>query len=194
MPIKTDVIRGKLYAVWNGMKARTENKKNPAFPQYGGRGIKLCEEWQEFENFRIWALDNGYADGLSIDRIDNDGDYCPQNCRWADIETQANNKRTSRKIEYNGEIKTVNQWAKEFGINRGTLTSRLNRGMTITEAIETPIKGGTGAGYKPHIDKEKTREVIKNMLNDINDNAELESIQKFVFEAYHRAIKKKYKL
>lgn len=194
MPIRTNLERKKLYQVWNGMRARTENKNNHAFKDYGARGIKLCEEWKEFENFRIWALQNGYKEGLSIEREDNDGDYCPENCKWADNETQANNKRSSRKIKYNGEIKTVNQWAKQYGINRATLTERLNKGMTIEEAIQKPIKGGEGSGYKPHIDKQKTRETIKKLVDGINDNAELDKIHKIVYEAYKKEAEKKYKL
>ena len=106
----------RLYAIWHGMKQRTLEQTNKAYENYGGRGIEICEEWKNFEKFKQWALKNGYEDGLTIDREDNNGDYCPENCRWATYKTQANNRSNNVLIEYNGETKTVSQWAEEKGI------------------------------------------------------------------------------
>jgi hypothetical protein len=83
----------RLYHIWQAMRGRTGNPKASRYSYYGGRGISVCPEWNDFEQFRDWALSNGYADNLSIDRIDNDGNYEPSNCRWADQKTQVRNRR-----------------------------------------------------------------------------------------------------
>lgn len=142
--------RGRLYIIWSNMKNRTCNTAAKDFPNYGGRGITLCEEWKEFLGFKAWAIVNGYKDGLTIERKDNNGGYCPENCVWATKEEQNNNKRQSRKYTYRGRTQTIELWAKEYNINRSTLVKRLNKGMQIGEALETPVRGGIGKGYRPH--------------------------------------------
>lgn len=112
----------KLYSVWRGMRHRC-NSAN--YKRYGGRGISVCDEWNNFKMFYDWAVDNGYKPGLTIDRINNDGDYRPENCRWADDITQANNKCTNRRVEYNGIVHTVSEWARIFGVNRESLSYRI---------------------------------------------------------------------
>jgi len=117
------------------MKGRCKNKNNNKAKDYSGRGITICDEWENFENFYKWAIANGYRENLTIDRIDNNGNYEPSNCRWTDLITQENNKRTNRRIEYNGEIKTLAQWARVFNINYNTLRNRLNRGWEFERAV-----------------------------------------------------------
>ena len=96
-------IRDKLYDAWRAIKKRCYNEAHYAYKDYGGRGIKMCDEWNRFENFYSWALSNGYAVGLTLDRIDNDGDYSPDNCRWASWKVQGNNRRTNKFISFNGK-------------------------------------------------------------------------------------------
>lgn len=90
-------INCRIYTIWQGMRQRCQNEMRPEFHNYGGRGITVCDEWQDYEPFAAWAKANGYADNLSIDRIDVDGNYEPSNCRWATAKEQANNKRKPKK-------------------------------------------------------------------------------------------------
>ena len=130
-----------LYPVWNTMRQRCTNPDSKSYPRYGGRGIKVCEAWSSFKEFHDWAVSNGWQEGLTIDRIDNDGNYCPENCRWVDYNVQANNTSANRLITYKGKTQTEAQWAKELGMNKYTLSSRINlRGWSIEKAFETPVK------------------------------------------------------
>ena len=126
----------KLYSHWTIMKARCNNPKNNRYELYGGRGITVCAEWaNSFEAFRNWALANGYRDGLTIDRKDTNGPYCPENCRWATAKQQNNNRRSNRVITHNGETHTLAQWAELTGIKSGTIQTRLTRGWTVEKAL-----------------------------------------------------------
>lgn len=135
----------RLYNIWAKMRRRCANENDEAYKDYGGRGITVCPEWQEsFEAFRDWALANGYRDDLSIDRKDNDGNYCPENCRWATQKIQGNNQRSNRLCEYNGKTMTLKQWAEEAGINYKTLHTRMSRGWTLERALTTKIAENGG--------------------------------------------------
>lgn len=115
----------RLYHIWCGMKARCNNKNNIEYMNYGGRGITYATEWKEYENFRDWALLNGYENNLTLDRVDVNGDYCPDNCRWATMKQQQNNKRNTIYLEVNGAKLSVTEWAEKTGIAASTLTWRL---------------------------------------------------------------------
>lgn len=119
----------KLFSVYHTMKGRCYNPSDHKYHRYGMRGIKMCDEWlNNPESFYDWALANGYKEGLSIDRINNDGNYCPENCRWVDAKTQANNKSNNTRYEYNGMIKTISEWADYLGITYTAAKSRIKRG------------------------------------------------------------------
>ena len=117
----------RVYRIWKSMKKRCENPNYKWYANYGGRGIRVCDEWQKFEPFYEWATSNGYAENLTIDRIDVNGNYEPNNCRWVDMTTQSNNKRTNRNITFNNETHTMKEWSEILGIKYSTLESRLNK-------------------------------------------------------------------
>lgn len=129
-----------LYGVWCNMKRRCYIPKAQNYEFYGGRGIKVCDEWRnDYLNFHNWAYQNGYADGLTLDRVNTDGDYSPDNCRWVDMKTQNNNKRSNRMITYNGKTQTMHQWAEEYGIKYTTLHMRITKyKWDIEKALNTP--------------------------------------------------------
>jgi len=117
----------KLYGVWCGMKERCNNPNNKRFDRYGGRGIKVCDDWNDFSTFQLWSIQNGYRDGLTIDRINNDGMYSPDNCRFVTRAEQNRNYSRNHLITYNGETKCIADWANETGIKASTLSIRLKR-------------------------------------------------------------------
>lgn len=128
----------KIYHSWAGMKARCLNEKNPNYHRYGARGIKVCQEWMQFDNFAK-DMASSWKEGLSIDRINNDGNYEPGNCRWATRIQQAQNTRNvsnARKYRFNGLFLTIKEWAKKLGIKRSTLDMRLNAyGWPLNKAL-----------------------------------------------------------
>ena len=123
------------------MKYRCSNPSRREYRIYGGRGIKVCDEWKEFESFMRWAVNNGYSEELTLDRIDNDGNYTPSNCRWASRRTQALNKSTNRYITHNGQTKTITQWATENNIPYYVLKKRIDiLNWDFERAISEPPK------------------------------------------------------
>lgn len=138
----------RLNTIWKEMRARCDNPNHSAYKYYGARGIFVCTEWYEYIVFREWALTHGYADNLSIDRIDVNGNYCPENCRWATIIEQANNKRNNSYIEYDGQIYTISQLARKYGFKAQTLSRRIQRGWTIEEAVSIPARIGNNQALR----------------------------------------------
>lgn len=126
----------RLYGIWKGIKVRTHNPHHKDYKYCGAKGITICDEWDKsYEAFKTWAFANGYRDDLTIDRIDNSGDYCPENCRWADLYTQANNKSNNHLITYNGKTQNMTQWAREIGVRRELIKDRLKSGWSVEDAL-----------------------------------------------------------
>lgn len=128
----------RLYETWKNMRRRCYDPNNKRYAQYGGRGITICLEWNDYAVFRQWAMSNGYHDDLTIDRIDVNGNYCPENCRWATLDEQMNNMTKNRMISYHGETMSMSKWAKRFGISYGTMNHRIQRGWTMERIEATP--------------------------------------------------------
>lgn len=127
----------RLYKIYSNMKDRCNNKNNYAYKYYGARGIKICKEWEnDFSVFQKWAISNGYQDTLTIDRIDNDRGYCPDNCRWVTPGQQCLNTRSNKYITYNNKTQTLKEWADELGLKYTKLWKRLKRGWSFEEAIK----------------------------------------------------------
>ena len=132
-----------LYSVWDGMKERCYNRNKAYYHRYGGRGITMCDEWHySFEAFQSWAYENGYREDLTIDRIDNDKGYCPENCRWVTIKEQSNNKENNHYLTFRGETKTLMQWSEATGFPFSTLSRRAShwKNATAEEILLTPRK------------------------------------------------------
>ena len=126
----------KLYRVWNRMKERCNNPNSDHYYLYGGRGISICDEWQhDYLAFREWALSNGYEEGLTIDRIDCDGNYEPSNCRWATHLEQQNNLRTNVNITYRNETYSIAAWARITGIQENTIRQRYHKGLPLEDVF-----------------------------------------------------------
>lgn len=129
-----------LYKIWRGMKKRCHCETDRDYKNYGARGIKMCDEWiEDYASFRDWAVNNGYRKGLSIDRIDVNGSYCPENCRWATSKTQQNNRRNNVRYNIFGVSMTIAEISDETGVPYGTIHQRLRHGWDIDRAACTPV-------------------------------------------------------
>ena len=138
----------RLYREWSGMLQRCELATSTSYERYGALGISVCEEWHSFEVFAKWALENGYSDKLTIDRIDSKGNYEPNNCRWADEITQQNNRTNNTLYEYDGETHTLTEWSRIKGINPKTFCTRWRRGYRGQDLMKpTMTKSEVGRKY-----------------------------------------------
>ena len=145
--IQRETIHGgthtRLHRIWCGIKSRCNNANRKCYEYYGGKGIRLCDEWLNFENFREWSFNNGYADNLTIDRIDANGNYEPSNCRWVDVLTQMNNTTRNVKLTYNNETHSLAEWARILNVKYSALKGRYNLGWNVEDMFERPYKTGS---------------------------------------------------
>jgi len=129
-----------IYSVWASMKSRCNNKNNPKWHRYGGRGITYSKKWENFNGF-YEQMKMDYRYGLTLDRIDNNGNYCRENCRWTDRKTQQNNMNANKTITLDGKTKTIHQWSIITGINPKTIDSRMRvYGWSIKKTLTVPVK------------------------------------------------------
>ena len=149
MSYKHGLKHTRQYRIWLQMKNRCFNKNTSRYKDYGGRGITVCDEWRnDFKAFYDWSMSNGYSDDLTIDRINNDGDYEPNNCRWVTMKVQNRNSRNCHTLTYNGETHTVTEWAEKLGVSRHLISNRINAyGWSVEDALTKP------KGYNQGISK-----------------------------------------
>lgn len=133
-------VRSKLYNKWHSMKNRCNNIKSKDYKNYGGRGIRVCEEWLNYSKFREWSLSEGYIEGLTIERINNDKDYEPNNCKWITMKEQQRNKRNNRLITHNNKTLTMVEWGEIYNIHPDRIGSRLKSGWSIEKALTEKVK------------------------------------------------------
>lgn len=144
--VQGNIIHGdrhtRLYTIWSAIKNRCYNRQAPTYYRWGGRGIKMCDEWRDsYLRFKTWALNNGYSEDLSIDRIDNNLGYNPDNCRWATAKIQANNRSNSKLFCYSGNMYTISELSDMSGISYHTLFARINKlHWSVEKAISTPVR------------------------------------------------------
>jgi hypothetical protein len=140
----------RLQNIYVNLKQRCYNLKSTFYKNYGGRGITVCDEWLDSEMydgrstkgwiaFKNWALSNGYADDLTIDRIDNSKGYCPENCHWVIMRTQQNNRRSNRLVTFKGKTQSLANWCRELNLNYDTIKCRIKRNWTVEKAFETKV-------------------------------------------------------
>lgn len=131
-----DSLRG----IWRGIYKRCDNPSAKDYAHYGARGIRMCEEWYDFEVFYEWAMTHGYRKGLTIDRVNNNQGYRPGNCRWVTRKAQANNRTTARMYTIDGHTKSLTQWCRHYGIPTYVACHRMNDyGWSVKDALTTPV-------------------------------------------------------
>lgn len=159
--VKHGLSHTRIKRIYYNMHSRCNNPNVPKYENHGGRGISVCNEWSGKDglaNFYNWAINNGYDENLTLDRIDNDGNYEPSNCRWADYMTQNRNLRTNRYFTINGETKIASDWCKEYNININTFWQRVIKGVEGENLLKSPEKyAGCNSGY-PGIEWRADRE------------------------------------
>lgn len=157
--IKHGDSQSRLYNIFRGINQRCYSPNYKDYFKYGGRGIITCSEWKglsQYNNFKIWAEENGYKADLTLDRINNLGIYEPSNCRWVDYKTQNNNRRSNHFVRIDGVSKTISQWADYSGLSKQVILERLNRGHCENDLLKPlPLKARLQSGVKGVVWKEK---------------------------------------
>lgn len=139
--IKHGLSKTRIYSIWKDAKCRCSGNITKKSSIYIGRGITMCDEWiNDFMTFHKWAIENGYAENLSIDRIDTNNGYYPENCRWTTMVVQQRNKRNNHYLSFNGEIKTISEWSEITNISHATISGRILRGWSTEDALTKPIR------------------------------------------------------
>ena len=136
MHLKHGEAGTRLNKIWKDMRKRCNNKNCKSYKYYGAKGVKVCEEWNDYINFKEWAINNGYEDGLSIERIDVDKDYCPENCTWITMKEQTENQTHTIFVEHNGRKMSVGKWCDELNLKRSTVYGRISKGIPPKKALE----------------------------------------------------------
>jgi len=154
---------GRLYRIWYDMKRRCYQPQRACYERYGGRGIRVCPEWHDFETFREWAETHGYREDLSIDRINSNGNYCPENCRWVDIYDQSNNRSININITYNNETHTLAEWCRMYGVDYKYMYHRFHKHKDV-EFVKL-------MNLTPDITEELKQLQEKSMREDYNDSS-----------------------
>lgn len=148
---KHGLSKTRLHRIWHSMYCRCYYKSTNQYKNYGGKGIKVCDEWKHIEGFvrfYNWAINNGYSEELTLDRIDNEKDYCPDNCRWLTIKEQSNHRTNNVFYTYKGKTQTSKQWCEEYKISQTTFNDRLKRGWTLEQALTISTKGNKRKVFK----------------------------------------------
>lgn len=141
---KHGLSKTRIHRIWHSMYCRCYYKSTNGYKNYGGRGIKVCEEWKHLEGFvkfYNWSIKNGYKENLTLDRIDINGDYEPSNCRWVTPKYQSNHRRNNKIIKFNGLEKTSKQWCELYNVSQTTFLDRIKRGWSIEQALTISTKG-----------------------------------------------------
>jgi len=139
-PYNKELYLSSIYMSWNNIKTRCTNPNSSEYKRYGARGITMCEKWTTFSGF-LEDMQSSYKDGLSIDRIDNNGNYCKENCKWSTPKEQANNRRSNRIITFKNKTKTLAEWTEFLGMKRTTIANRIDYcGWSIERALSTNVK------------------------------------------------------
>lgn len=161
--------RTRLYRIHKAIISRCYRKSAINYKLYGERGIRVCEDWlKNFMSFKKWAISSGYKDNLTIDRIDVNGNYCPENCRWSTEKEQANNRRSNRMLSFNKKTLNMEEWSDKTGVENYNIYNRLKRGWSIEKTLTTPVKHYEVNGVYRHINK--NFDYIEDKTPDLNKN------------------------
>jgi hypothetical protein len=177
------------------MLGRCENPNDEMYKNYGGRGISVCNQWHDFDEFIKWSDSvGGRPDGCSIDRIDVNGNYCPENCRWATNEIQQNNKTTSQYLTYKGETKTLAEWCRKLGLSRYSVQYRFMQGWSAEDILEIPLNHRKDEYRRKILQKTKDGIIVAtyNGLSDLPEEYKMTSVSSACNGHYKRDTYKGY--